>query len=156
MRKHKVAVLKYDDDSGTYYGCTECGLFMGIMHGTMSGKDYSHLDEIHSKDGECPGKPVGEVIVRGFRKFWISPGYGGNITNSIRRLYGGSGHLSSAEKVTQKKFEAEYGPCLAMRVTENGDLEAVTEKYIVAVGEYDGNEYLEATERTPDWFRELE
>lgn len=156
MQKHEVAVLEYDDGSGTYYGCKKCGLFMGIMYGEMGGKDYSHLNQVYGEDGECPGKPIGDVTIRGFREFWISPGHGGDIRDSIRRLYGGSGHLSAAEKVTQEKFESEYGSCLAMKVTEYGDLEAVTEKYIVSVDRYDGSEGLMAVERTPEWFSKLE
>jgi len=156
MRKHKVVTKKYEDspDHPGYFCCENCELFMGLRYGVRDGHDYSYLDKVYSEDGECPGHPVGETITKGFREFWISPGYGGNITDAIRRLYGGSGHLSEVEKVTQKEFESDYGPCLAMRIMEDGDLEAVTEEYIVTVHEYDGSEYLECVERTPEWFRD--
>jgi hypothetical protein len=157
MKKHTVITKKYEDspDHPGYFCCAKCGLFMGLRHGVMDGTDYSRLDQVYGEDGECPGKPIGDVIIRGFRDFWISPNYGGDIRSSIRRLYGGSGHLSVAEKINQTEFEAEFGPCLGIRVLEGGGLEAVTDKYIVYVHEYDGLESLQCVERTPDWFAEL-
>jgi hypothetical protein len=157
MQKHEVAVLEHEDGSGTYHGCKKCGMDMGLI---PSGDMVKYADNpmyfIYGEDGECPGKPIGDVTIRGFQEFWISPNHGGDIRDSIRRLYGGSGFLTEMEKVTQEEFEADYGPCLGIQIWERGDLVAVTEKYIVTVGEYDGSEYLDAVERTPEWFSELE
>jgi hypothetical protein len=91
--KHKPILLEYDDSSGKYIGCEACGLWMGFAEGPMV--ELGRRDGPDYMDGECPGEPIENVVVMGWRTFWISPGYGGGIDSSIRRLYGGSGWLSS-------------------------------------------------------------
>jgi hypothetical protein len=151
--KHDRQRVQYEDSEQYRYICTKCGVFMGLD----DQGEYPSLSHPECVDGECPGHPLhGDQVFEEFVTFYISPGYGGSIDSSIRRLYGGSGFLSESEEVTREDFESEYGRCLGMRITEDGHLEAVTERYIVSVGEYDGSEWLEAVERTPEWLRGLD
>lgn len=147
MGKHHVEKVPYDDGSGFHYGCIKCGLFMGGIN--------EYWDRVEYEDGECPEEPIEELVVKGFREFFISPDFGGEIRDTIRRLYGGTAPLSSAEKVTQAGFEEDFGPCLAIKFGPRGDFEAVTERFIVQVHVYDGSEYLECVERMPEWFKEF-
>lgn len=154
MMKHDRQRVAYDDGSGYHYACSKCGLWMGFddQEGLFANL---HADS-DITNGKCPGEKLpDEIVIKGFQEFWISPGYGGQIDSSVRRLYGGSTRLSDVERVTQDEFESEYGPCLAIQVTHYGDLEAVTEKYIVYIHEYDGAESLQCLERTPEWFANL-
>lgn len=150
MTKHRVEKIPYENGSGVRYVCANCGLHMGIIH-----KNYPELNQIDYENGECPGGPLDETIIIGFREFYYSPGYGGNITSIIRRLHGGSGRYSRVEKVTREDFEEEFGTCLAIEFGLNGEFEAVTHKYIVRICEYNGNEWMESFERTPEWFRKV-